>query len=269
MNSIPPSETNLSFLSRMFGLGNKTAIVTGAGRGIGRAVALGLARAGANVVAIDVNAEAVKGAGLEITKVSPKSLTLPADVTCEDDLREVNKRILNEFGRVDILCNIAGIQIVQSAEEIPISEWRKVVNVNLDGVFLSCQIFGCNMIAQKSGKIINMASIHGLLASGLHPAASYNASKAGVINLTRSLTSEWGKYNINVNALAPALVKTEITQKRLNDPVYYQKVMERIPLGRIVITDDVCAAVIFLASPASNMITGQTIVIDGGWISHS
>jgi len=253
----------------MFSLRGRIAVVTGAGRGIGAAVSQALAQAGAEVAVIDVNKEDARRTAETILKIPAASLAVPADVTKEDEIEEANRLILENFGRIDILFNNAGVQVVGPAEDMSLADWRKVLEVNLSGMFLCCRVFAGDMIKRRAGKIINMASIHGLTASGLHPAVSYNVSKAGVVNLTRSLATEWGRYGLNVNAIAPGLIKTELTEKRLNDPVFHQKVIDRVPLNRILTPNDLVGAIIFLASRASDMITGQTMVIDGGWLSHS
>jgi 2-deoxy-D-gluconate 3-dehydrogenase len=244
-------------------------VVTGAGRGIGAVVSQALARAGADVAVIDVNKEDALRTAETISKIPAASLAVPADVTREEEIEEANRLIIENFGRIDILFNNAGVQVIGPAEDMSLADWRKVLEVNLSGMFLCCRVFAGDMIKRRAGKIINMASIHGLTASGLHSAVSYNVSKAGVVNLTRSLATEWGRYGLNVNAIAPGMIKTEMTEKRLNDPVHHQKVIDRVALKRIFTPSDLVGAVIFLASRASDMITGQTIVIDGGWLCHS
>lgn len=247
----------------------KTAVVTGAGRGVGKAVARALAGAGAWIVALDVDEGSASGTADEIKAMSAQVFAVAADVTCEADVKMANRLALAEFGSVDILFNNAGIQFVSPAEEMGLAEWRKVIDVNLTGTFICCQVFSESMIRQGKGKIINMSSVHGLTASGLHPAVSYNSSKAGILNLTRSLATEWARYGINVNAIAPGVIRTELTERRIADPVYYEKLMDRIPLKRVLAPQDIFGAAIFLASAASDMITGQTLVVDGGWLCHS
>jgi len=254
---------------RIFSVEGMSIVVMGAGNGIGKIVSTDLARAGAKVTILDVDRRAVDEAAEEIKKVSAEVLPITADVTSEDDLKHARDRIIDEFKSIDVIFNNAGVQVISPAERMSISDWQRVLDINLTGTFICCQVFGTYMISQRKGKIVNMASIHGLVGSGMHGAVGYNSSKAGVVNLTRSLAAEWGKYNINVNAIAPGLVKTKMSEKRMNDPKFLDELMNRLPLKNIVTPGDISAAVIFLSSEAGSRITGQTLVIDAGWLAHS
>jgi NAD(P)-dependent dehydrogenase (short-subunit alcohol dehydrogenase family) len=247
-----------------FDLSGKVAIVTGGSRGLGRSMALALADGGAHVIIIDILISQAKEVAKEILRKGVESLAIKADVTKPREVQKMVSQVMKHFGRIDILINNAGINIIAPAENFAVKDWEKVLNINLKGVFLCSQVVGKVMIKQKKGKIINIASIHGLVGS-IHHAVAYNSSKAGVINLTRALAIEWGKYNINVNAIAPGIIETDLTRKRLENKKYYKYWIDRTPLGRIGKPEDLIGALIYLSSGASNWLTGQTIVIDGGY----
>jgi NAD(P)-dependent dehydrogenase (short-subunit alcohol dehydrogenase family) len=247
-----------------FDLSGKVAIVTGGSRGLGRSMALALADGGAHVIIIDILISQAKEVAKEILRKGVESLAIKADVTKPREVQKMVSQVMKHFGRIDILINNAGINIIAPAENFAVKDWEKVLNINLKGVFLCSQVVGKVMIKQKKGKIINIASIHGLVGS-IHHAVAYNSSKAGVINLTRALAIEWGKNNINVNAIAPGIIETDLTRERLENKKYCKYWIDRTPLGRIGKPEDLIGAVIYLSSEASNWLTGQTIVIDGGY----
>lgn len=251
-------------MTALFALSGKTAIVTGGNRSIGRTLALAFAESGADVVVTAAHqTEAAERVAEEIRKKGRASLAIKADVSIKDEVQDMVSKAMRQFGKIDILVNNAAVNIFSPAVDFSLDEWNKVVSVNLTGVFLCCQAVGKVMIEQRRGKIVNMASIGGMC--GTHrKAVAYDSSKAGVINLTRSLAVEWGKHNIHVNAIAPGLVKSDLTRKRLEDQTFSEFFLERIPLGRIGRPEDLAGLVIFLSSEASDWITGQTIVIDGG-----
>lgn len=250
--------------SGLFDLSGKVGIVTGGSRGIGRTLALGLAHAGADVVvAAGRRLDLARDVAGEIEKMGKASLPLRADVSNKEEVGEMVSKTLERFGKVDILINNAAINIFHAATDFPLEEWNKVLGVDLTGAFLCTQAVGRIMIEQKKGKIINIASVGGMRGS-YREAAAYDSSKAGLMNLTRSLAVEWGKYNINVNAIAPGMIETDLTRKRLEDHAFYQHFIERVPLGKIGQPDDLVGVIIFLSSEASNWLTGQTIVMDGG-----
>jgi NAD(P)-dependent dehydrogenase (short-subunit alcohol dehydrogenase family) len=251
-------------MKTLFALSGKTAIVTGGNRSIGKTLALALAAAGADVVIVAGHqTDAAELVAKEIQSRGRSSLALKSDVSNENEVRDMVLRVREQFGKIDILVNNAAINIFSPAVDFYLDDWNKVLSVNLTGVFLCSQAVGKIMIEQRRGKIINVASVGGMC--GTHrKAVAYDSSKAGVINLTKSLAVEWGKHNINVNAIAPGLVESDLTRKRLEDRSFSEYFLERIPLGRIGQPDDLVGLVIFLSSEASNWITGQTIVIDGG-----
>jgi len=227
-------------------------------------MALALADFGANVIIADIIINQAEYVAKEIIKKDIRSLAIKVDVTKPKEVQKMVFQVMKHFGRIDILINNAGINIIAPAENFAVKDWEKVLDINLKGVFLCSQVVGKVMIKQKKGKIINIASIHGLVGS-THNAVAYNSSKAGVINLTRALAIEWGKYNINVNAIAPGIIETDLTRKRLENKKYYKCWIDRTPLGRIGKPEDLIGALIYLSSEASDWLTGHTIVVDGGY----
>ena len=250
-------------MSDLFRLTGKIALVTGGAGGIGRALALGLADAGADVVVASRNLGHLEKAAEEIKKKGRKSLAVSVDVSDEKSVADMVKRILEKFSQIDILVNAAGISIRQPADTFPIEEWQQVMDINTRGTFLCCQAVGRGMIKQGSGKIINLSSVRGRY--GL-PAdyAAYCASKGAVDALTRTLACEWAKYNVLVNAVAPTIVETNLTRSALANPDYAKMMKSRIPLGKWALPEDIVGATVFFASRASDFITGQILYIDGG-----
>ena len=247
-----------------FDLSGKVAIVTGGSRGLGRSMALALADGGAHVIIIDILIFQAKEVAKEILRKGVESLAIKADVTKPREVQEMVSQVMKHFGRIDILVNNAGINIIASAESFRPKDWDKVLSINLKGVFLCAQAVGKVMIKQRKGKMINIASIAGMVGTP-HHAVAYNSGKAGVINLTRALAIEWGQYHINVNAIAPGMIETDLTRKRLENKEYSNYWVDRTPLRRIGKPEDLIGAVIYLSSQASDWLTGQTIVIDGGY----
>ena len=250
-------------MNELFDLTGKVAIVTGASRGLGKAIAIGLAKAGANVVVSDIldTTETVK----EIKKLGREAIGIKTDVSNKAEVEAMVKQTVEKFGKIDILVNNAGIFRMSPAEGMKEEEWDKVIAVNLKGEFLCAQTVGKQMIKQKSGKIINIASVAGLRA--FSQSSAYNVSKAGVILLTKTLAVEWGKYNIQVNAICPGVFKTAMTEGLLKDESFMQTIKTRVPLGRCGEPEELVGTVIYLASKASDYMTGHALVIDGGWTS--
>ncbi len=248
----------------------KVAIVTGSGSGLGRATAEALAAAGAKVVITELpdRMERAEAAAVQIrTEYRTEAIALPLDVTDVPGIRRMVQQAVEHFGRLDIMVNNAGINIARPALDVTEEDWDRVLDVDLRGVFFCAQAAGRQMITQgQGGKIINIASQNGVIA--MPRRAAYCAAKAGVINLTRVLAIEWAPYRINVNAVGPTFVRTPLTEPTLSDPEMYEYIMQRIPLGRLATPDDVAAAVLFLASPAADMITGHTLLVDGGWTAQ-
>ncbi len=247
----------------LFDLSGKVGLVTGGSRGIGKTLALALADAGSDVIVTDLLAPQGEDVVKEIRRRNKKSLFIKADLSQKMEIEKMVSETVTHFGRIDILINNAAINIFSPAEEFPLEDWNKVLSVNLTAVFLCAQAVGKVMIEQKKGKIINIASVGGMTGT-YRQAVAYDSSKAGVINLTRSLAVEWGKYHINVNAIAPGMTETDLTRKRLEDKEFYEYFTKRIPLGKIGQPEYLVGPILFLSSEASDWMTGQTIVLDGG-----
>lgn len=243
----------------------KVALVTGAGSGIGKAIAVALAEAGADVVGTELpdrmgDLEPVSDA---VRDNGQRALALPLRLPDVADIDRVVADAIKEFGRIDILVNNAGINIPCDAMDVTEEDWDAVLNINLKGTFFMAQRVGRSMRDRGGGRIINLASQNGMV--GYSKRAAYCSSKAGVVNLTRVLALEWAEYGINVNAVGPTFILTPLTQSTFDDPVRIENVLRRIPLGRVGHPEDVVGAVVFLASPAAGMVTGHTLMVDGGW----
>lgn len=247
----------------MFELTDRVAIVTGGGGGLGRPIALGLARCGAQVVVTSRDLSHLEPVVHEIEALGRRGLAVASDVTNASSLAAMVEKVMAEFGRIDILVNVAGTNARFAAEEIAPEEFERVIKFNIVGTFLACQAVGKVMIEQRRGKIINMSSVRGRVAPSVGGSA-YASSKGGVDSLTRTLAAEWAKYNIHVNAVAPALILTDMTRDFLSKPEVYAKMTADIPLKRLGEPEEVVGPVILLASDESNFMTGQIIYVDGG-----
>jgi len=247
-------------------LNGKTALVTGSRRGIGRAIALALAAAGANIIISDNVKDDGKmdEVAAEIKKLGRNSVIVSVDVSKKSDVDEMVARSVARFGKIDILVNCAGIWIPgQTLIECPENNWDKVIDVNLKGAYLCCQAVGRVMVKQRSGNIINLSSKVGLeVGVG---AGAYSISKAGIIMLTRQLSLELAPYGVRVNALAPGIVKTDFNKDLWQGAEPGKKLAHSVPLGRLAEPEDVARAALFLASEDASYITGAVIPIDGGW----
>jgi NAD(P)-dependent dehydrogenase (short-subunit alcohol dehydrogenase family) len=250
-----------------FDLTGQVALVTGAARGLGHAIALALANAGADVA---VGLRVIKADGdlpHKITGLRRRALPLQMDLTKQDQISRAVDDTVKHFGRLDILVNNAGIAPGNLAEDVTEDDYDLTLQINLKATFFAAQAAGRVMIRQKSGRIINMSSQAGFVA--LPTESIYCTTKAAIVHLTKCLAVEWGKYNITVNAVAPTFIRTPGTREALSDPAFHADVVERIAaLHRIGEPVDVAGAVVFLASPAASLITGHTIVIDGGWTAR-
>jgi 3-oxoacyl-[acyl-carrier protein] reductase len=243
-------------------LKDKVALITGGARGIGRSIALAFAQEGADIVVADVNIEEAKKTALDIEQLGRRSLALEMDVTDYTKVEGAVNKILDKFTKVDILINNAGITKDNLLLRMSQAEWDAVLNVNLKGTFNCIKAVSRPMIKQRSGKIINIASIIGII--GNPGQANYSASKAGIIALTKTAAKELASRKINVNAIAPGFIQTEMTAKLPEE--LQQKMKEAIPLNKFGSPEDVAAVCVFLASEDSSYITGQTIVVDGGMV---
>jgi NAD(P)-dependent dehydrogenase (short-subunit alcohol dehydrogenase family) len=246
----------------------KTALVTGASRGIGRVIALALAREGADVaVNCSLSVPEAEKVAQEIRKLGCKSIVIKADVADKISVEKMVNEVVRQLGKIDILVNNAGMATIAPSEKLEEKVWRRGIDVMLTGTFFCSQAAGKEMIKQKSGKIINIASINGIVA--FPERASYCSAKAGVMALTKVLASEWAKYNINVNAIAPGYVETELLNNLVSQgKLQIKELQGKTPGGKLAGAEDVAETVVFLASDASKGINGQTIVIDGGWTAY-
>ena len=249
-----------------FSLTNKIALVTGASRGIGRYLAAGLAHYGADLIITGRTVSQLEEAAQEIRQLGRRCLVVPMDITQKADIEKGVDQAFRHFGRIDILVNNAGINIPKPALEVTEEDWRRVMDSNLTGLFFCCQAVGRIMVNQKSGKIINISSQTGTVA--IQWRAAYCSSKAGVNLLTKVLALEWGPHNINVNAVAPTFIETPMTRPMLENQAFREMVLSKILLGRVGQPKDVLGAVIYLASAASDLVTGHVLLVDGGWTAH-
>lgn len=247
----------------IFNLSGRIALVTGGNRGIGFGIARGLASAGATVVIANRKATEGQSAAESLKKEGLNAVAIPADVSNTSSVSALVSKVISDFGRIDILVNNAGVILRKPAEEVSEEEWDYVMNTNLKGLFFCCQLVGREMIRRKKGKIINISSVVSQIAQ---PQRSvYATSKAGVSHLTRALALEWGKYNINVNAIGPGVTITDINKKYFEEhPEELKKSIDATPKGREAYPSDYVGAAIFLASDASDYVTGQTLLADGG-----
>jgi len=250
--------------SALFDLTGKTALVTGASRGIGLAASTALAEAGADVIVCSRQLAALGDVVKAIESTGRRGIAIQVDVSDPDSVRKMIDEEHRIFGKLDILVNCAGVISRKSALDWSVQDWEESIAVNLRGTFLCCQEAGRKMISRKDGgKIINVASL--LSRIGVSNIVPYASSKGGVASLTRSLAVEWAKYRINVNAVGPGYVRTEMTRALQEDPARSSTIVSRIPMGRWGTPHDLKGAFVFLASPASDYITGQIIYVDGGW----
>ena len=252
-------------MADMFRLDNKVAVVVGATGGLGGPIAFGLARQGAKVAVASRNLPKLEELARQIQEET-KSETgaFQVDVTDEHSVAQLVKDVLSKFGTVDILVNSQGVNIKYPATEFPVSAWDNMFNINVRGVMLSCREFGKVMIEKKSGKVINLSSVRGVRATAWGGNEGYAATKAAIDMITRSLASEWAQYKINVNAIAPSTIATPFSERTLQDPERFKRFLASCPLGRVGQPEDVIGACVFLASSASDFITGQILYVDGG-----
>jgi NAD(P)-dependent dehydrogenase (short-subunit alcohol dehydrogenase family) len=241
----------------------QTAFITGAAQGIGRRTAEVLALAGYNLVLNDLRSptETLEA----VTNLGAEAVEALGDVSSETDVGQMLEVTLTRFGRVEALVNNAGISFIKPAEHITLTEWQRVLEVNLTGPFLTCQIFGRAMLERKSGSIVNVSSVAGLL--GVSDRAAYNASKHGLIGLTRTLAAEWGARGVRVNAVCPGWVKTEMDIVDAGSGAYTDAdIHGRVPMGRFATPDDIAQAIAFLCnSNQSGFVNGHALSVDGGW----
>lgn len=244
-----------------FGLAGKVALVTGAASGIGKAIANLFAEKGANVILVDLRDD-VKEVSESISKFGVQTLSLVGDISKKENVENIVKESLKAFTKIDILVNVAGVCFLDDAENLNEDQWDKTIAVNLKAPFLLSQCVGKQMILQNSGKIINIASQAAIVALDKHIA--YCSSKAGLVGMTKVLALEWAKYGINVNAISPTVILTELGKKAWAGEVG-EAMKKIIPAGRFGYPDEVAGAALYLASDAANLITGTNLVMDGGY----
>jgi NAD(P)-dependent dehydrogenase (short-subunit alcohol dehydrogenase family) len=254
-------------VKEMFDLSGKVAVVTGGGRGIGQKMAEGLAEAGAHIVLCSRKVEKCREAAEEISRIGVKTLALGCDVKSAKEIQAVVDETLRIFGRLDILVNNSGVNWGATPEEYPLEGWQKVLETNLNGVFLFSQIAGRAMIRQKSGNIINITSIMGIVGteSDVADAIAYSASKGAVVTFTKDLAAKWAKHNIRVNAIAPGWFPTDMSKWVVE--THGDKLLSHIPMRRFGEGDELKGAAVFLASGASNYVTGTILPVDGGYLT--
>jgi len=253
-------------MANLFRVDGKVAVVVGGAGGIGEAIAHGLGEYGAKAVVVaDVNDEKGKEVAKDITdKFKAEAVALKFDITDEKSIAQLRDDVVSKYGTVDILVNSQGVNVKHPATEFPVDGWDFMFNINVRGTMLTCREFGKVMTEKKSGKVINLSSVRGVRATFWGGNEGYAATKAAIDMITRSLASEWAQYKINVNAIGPSTVATPFSERTLQDPERLKRFLASCPLGRVGQPIDVVGVCIFLASHASDFITGQIIYMDGG-----
>ena len=250
----------------LFSVRNKVALVTGASRGLGQAIAIGLAQAGATVICSSSKKGGTDATLEAIKKIGGKGLGIAANLSKRKSVDKLYQKSIKQAGKIDILVNNGGTIARFPAVDFPADEWDRVIEVNLSAAFRLAQLVGQQMIATGSGKIINIASM--LSYSGGITVPAYTASKHGIAGVTKALANEWAAHNIQINAIAPGYMKTDNTQALQDNPTRNKAIIARIPAARWGEPEDLVGTVLFLASPASNYVNGTIINVDGGWMAR-
>lgn len=245
----------------MFDLSGQRAIVTGAGSGLGRAIALGLDARGATVIVGDIDRDAAE----EVADACTNGVAMQVDVTDEASLRSLRETVRTDYGEYQILCNVPGINTRKPVFDLSFEEWQEIIQLNLDGMFQAAKVLGKPLVDAGEGSMINMASVRGI--DGGADQSAYSASKGGVIQLTKVLAAEWGP-DIRVNALAPGYIKTPLVREAMADREWYNRMRDGHLLGRFGEPEEVAGAAVFLASDAASFVTGSILTVDGGWTAH-
>ena len=250
---------------RQLELDRRVAVVIGGTSGIGRAIAHGLAEAGADVVCSSRREEQVETAAVEIEKIGRKTVRCVSDVGDRKSLENLLSETSSSLGKVDILVNSAGITKRAPSLDLDDEDWTAILETNLNGTFRACKVFGKHMIENGYGRIVNIASLSTFV--GLYEVAAYSASKAAVASLTKSLAIEWAKHGVNVNAIAPGVFRTALNEKLLDETPRGQEFLMRTPMGRFGRVEELAGAAVFLASEAASFVTGEVLVVDGGFLA--
>jgi NAD(P)-dependent dehydrogenase (short-subunit alcohol dehydrogenase family) len=253
-------------MANLFRVDNQVAVVIGGAGGIGEALGSGLAEYGAKVVIADVLMERAQEVAADIRAKYKTSdaVAMKFDISDEKSVAALRDQVVSTFGTVDILVNSQGVNVKKNGTEFPVADWDFMFNINVRGTMLTCREFGKVMVERKKGKVINLSSVRGVRATFWPGNEGYSATKAAIDMITRSLASEWAQYKINVNAIGPSTVATKFSEKTLQDPERLKRFLASCPLGRVGQPVDIVGACVFLASPASDFITGQIIYLDGG-----
>jgi NAD(P)-dependent dehydrogenase (short-subunit alcohol dehydrogenase family) len=249
----------------IFDLTGRVAMVTGGGRGIGREIATTLAEAGASIAIAELDPATGEQAASDIGKIGGETMAIQMDVRNPESVDAGVQQFINRFGKIDILIANAGIVVNTPAESTSTEEWLNVININLNGVFWSCRAVGKHMLVRKSGSIVNVGSMSGSIVNKPQPQAAYNASKAAVIHLTRSLAAEWADRGVRVNSISPGYIGTEMTKRGMNNAEWAKTWLEMTPMGRVGTPKEIAWAVLYLVSDAATFVTGTDLIVDGGY----
>ena len=248
---------------RLFDLSGSVAVVTGGGSGLGQGMALALAHGGADVAVVGRRLDKLEETARQVRQLGRRALAVAADVTREEDVERMADTVERELGPIGILLNAAGVTVIKPTTQLSLQEWQKVVDTNLTGTFLCTKVVGARMLQRRRGKIINIASLTSRI--GFPQRAVYGATKGGVSLFTQSVAVEWAEWGVQVNAIATGFFRTPLNHHLFEMPRWAQALRERIPMGRPGTVDDLAGMVIFLASAASDYVTGQTFFVDGGY----